>query len=113
MEANSKEHYRQGDVLVRRIDNVPDVKLNPKPDLIVLEGEISGHNHVIESGKLSLVAPGQESKFNADSPETTPYAIIELDKETNLVHPEHDAIKLPPGTYEVIRQRELTRQVVD
>lgn len=46
------EHYRQGDVLIERIDSVPD-DAQPVPledgRIVLAHGEVTGHAHAIKS----------------------------------------------------------------
>jgi len=66
-------------------------------DLILAEGEKTGHFHELNSGKL------YESKgtlyFSASG------------KETILNHPEYGAITFELGIYRVIHQREYTPRI--
>lgn len=84
-------NYRQGDVLiyqVKRRSKNPLTSLGylPKGDNIVIEGEISGHKHEVENGKLYE----KEGKI-----------VIEALEGCILKHPEHKPIALPQGTYEI------------
>ncbi|MFX1388953.1 MAG: hypothetical protein ACFE9Z_02690 [Promethearchaeota archaeon] len=100
--------YRQGDILFKKIDNLP-TQLKEKSDNIVAEGEETGHSHQLVNGALFEL-------INSDS------LYIKSEKNTKIIHQEHLPIKLEPGNYEVIRQREylgsgshrqITRQVRD
>lgn len=109
---NIGEHVRQGDLLIRKITKIPSsVKTTLKADRVVLEGEITGHNHELVDGKVLLVNSGQDNQF--DRREDAPHAFLELEKDTTLIHPEHGPIELKKGDYEVIRQREVRGKVLD
>lgn len=83
--------YRQGDVLVRKIEKLPKRVMKLETDIIVM-GEATGHAHRIEHGTL----------FRSGST-----MFIQADAGAVLVHEEHAPIELEPGIYEVVRQREF------
>ena len=85
------KQYRHGDVLVVRIDEIPqDVK---KLDHLVLAwGEVTGHKHQLDVGELFETKNGK--------------LYFRLNKKGRLSHEEHKTIELPAGNYEVIGQRE-------
>lgn len=96
--------YRQGDVLIRRIDKIPLRRRKSTHDderrLVLAHGEATGHAHVI-------TAKPSEARIRKGSPEQT---FLEVLSPTGvaLVHDEHDTIVIPPGDYEVVRQREFS-----
>lgn len=98
------DQFRQGDVLVTRIDALPMRSLEPRQrdatrGVVLAYGERTGHAHVVDalpeavdfledaSGNMFLVVRGEEGA-------------------TKVLHEEHDPLDLPPGTYEVSQQRE-------
>ena len=89
-------NYRQGDVIICSIKKpknkkITDYGFKPKGDNVIIEGEITGHFHKCENGKLY---------------EKNGKIIVEAQKGCVLVHPEHDKIPLPAGTYEIKIQEE-------
>jgi hypothetical protein len=84
--------YRQGDILFKKIDNLP-TQLSKKEDNVVAEGEETGHAHVLVNGAVFEL-------LNSDS------LYIKSEQNTRITHQEHLPIKLEPGNYQVIRQRE-------
>jgi hypothetical protein len=72
--------------------------------VVLAEGEATGHAHAIRAAGVALCMYGIQR-------------ILEVQREAILRHEEHADIILPPGNYEVIRQREYTpgeiRQVAD
>jgi hypothetical protein len=84
--------YRQGDVLLRKVADLPDGFKKAKSN-IVAEGEATGHNHRLEGG--DVMVKGREMMVWVVGPDPA-----------ELVHEEHAAIGIEPGVYEVIRQRE-------
>lgn len=99
--------FRQGDVILRRVD----VFLSYRPEdavketsrrVVLAEGEVTGHAHVIES----------ETDIDVYTlPDGRRWVVIP-DGGAPLVHEEHDTIALPAGTYEVLRQREYSPRSV-
>lgn len=93
--------FRQGDVALVRIDEIPsDAKVcKVKGDVVLAYGEVTGHAHRLAEGSVKPFAKG-----GAWDPAAERY-IQALDGAT-LKHEEHNAIALPPGNYRVIQQRE-------
>lgn len=85
--------YRQGDVLLRKVNTLPRKARKIKTDTI-LEGEVTGHAHRIEQGSIFLLSGSEDSMF------------VQVNPGGRLVHDEHGPIDLEPGIYEVVRQRE-------
>jgi len=95
----TNELYRQGDVLMRAI---PEESLNARTletsgPIILASGEITGHHHAIAgTSAVSLLEDDQGSRY------------LRVREPAQVRHPEHAPIELPPGAYEVIRQREYS-----
>jgi hypothetical protein len=93
--------FRQGDVLVREIDALPP-GLHPVPRdegrIILAYGETTGHAHAIAAPDVeaTLLTADERHRF------------LRLMASVHLDHEEHGTIAIPPGIYEVIRQREWT-----
>jgi len=103
----AKRSAQQGDVILRRLDKMPDgkpLKIERKR-LVLAHGE-SGHSHVIEDDEAELVRIGERM-------------LLRLTKPATVVHEEHKPIRLQPGIWEVGRVQEydyfskMARQVVD
>jgi hypothetical protein len=98
---------RQGDVLIERVTELPqNIQKQKRGKRIVLaEGEVTGHAHAIYDKTT-------ESYVNAEGE-----LFLSANTATEIRHEEHGTIKLPVGTYRVIRQREYSpgeiRQVLD
>lgn len=91
-----RKMYRQGDVLVVEVSEVPEDKKSVKRQegrLVLAEGEATGHAHAIRSQNAKMYA-------------AVAGMFLVLKKAAELVHEEHGKIDLPPGNYQVIRQRE-------
>jgi hypothetical protein len=90
--------YRQGDMLVMRAEHPLAAPFRVRRDrrgrLVLAAGEVSGHAHVIDDPDAELF----------DDP-LTGRRFLRLVTESKLTHEEHEPIALPPGLYEVRRQR--------
>lgn len=113
--------YRQGDVLLVPIDEVPAV-LAPIPRengrVILAHGEVTGHAHAIVDDRAELLGtPNVEGGLISIDEAAELYLLVHGDKPVELVHDEHDTIAVAPGAYKRIRQREYapeaTRLVAD
>ncbi len=97
--------YRQGDVLLQRVDDVP-TGLTPVPQdngrVILAYGEVTGHAHAVLGDAQFLAADlaDLEERF------------LRVQADSQVVHEEHDTITLPPGNYRVVRQREYTPEAI-
>ena len=90
---------RQGDVILIQADELPDdAEREPASAVLVLaEGEATGHAHAVRSKRASLHRlPDWEER----------YLVVEGTRPVALRHEEHDPIAIPPGVWEVRRQRE-------
>lgn len=89
-------HYRQGDVLLAKIDKLPsDAQTHdPGARIILAHGETTGHAHAINSLDAILYSSDDQR-----------YLVV-TGHNTQLVHEEHAPIKLPVGIYRVVQQRE-------
>jgi len=97
----NNEQFRQGDLLIIRDDNasIKDLPKQPKDNgrCILAYGEVTGHAHAIHT---DAVMHGEEVGNGG---------VLVVNNDGDLVHEEHDTIKLKKGRYRVIRQREYRR----
>lgn len=99
----------QGDLMIRRIESLPkDAKpVDAEKGQFVVAHSETGHNHVIEA------APNVQL-FSTGDPMVSYLQIIDAADatETLLEHlrnfDTHETIAIPPGNYEIRRQREYT-----
>ena len=85
------EIYRQGDVMLKRVEHkIKGKKLN---HCILAHGEVTGHKHQVKQNALLL--------------ETEQGRFLECSQDTVLEHEEHAPISLQKGFYQVIQQREF------
>jgi hypothetical protein len=104
--------YRQGDVLIVAVDSIPsDAKEVPrsKRGIVLAEGEVTGHAHRIPSRHATLYRTETDARYMRVTAGGKPVA---------LLHEEHTAVELPPGSYRISIHREyqpgaLPRQVAD
>lgn len=103
---NTKSHYRQGDVLVERIDSLPKnrKKLARESGRVVLaHGEATGHHHSLVDEHVDLFETADEAGVT----------FLEVrEAMAALTHQEHATITLPPGNYRVTRQREYSPEEI-
>jgi hypothetical protein len=102
------ETYRQGDVLVQKVDKMPE-NANPvkcEGRVVLQHGEVTGHCHAISTDYAKMyTAKGQR--------------YLEIYKPgARLSHEEHGTVQLPEGFYRIVQQREYVpeappRDVVD
>lgn len=93
--------YRQGDVLLRKINSLPKGERKKRQNGWLLEGEMTGHIHRIAELEQAEVMEIGNGLFVSVS-----------DAGVSLVHQEHHTIQLPPGNYEVTRQREYSPEAI-
>ena len=87
--------YRQGDVLLREIGEVPQWGYEDKGMVMLRIGGETGKVHEIQ-GHLF------------ENPHRAGDQVLVLDATGLLKHEEHGAMEIPPGTYQVSRVCEYT-----
>lgn len=97
--------FRHGDILIVP-STVPDVTKTVRRRngrLVLAEGEATGHAHTITSKHAKLVTAEQADELRMWLLVTAP---VELE------HQEHATLTIPPGEYEVRRQREYSPEEI-
>jgi hypothetical protein len=91
--------YRQGDVLLIKIDRLPEnvVPVSWEFRIVLAYGEVTGHAHAISTQHASMFTRQGER-------------YLQVQPGAQLVHEEHSTIKLPEGFYKVVQQREYVPQ---
>jgi hypothetical protein len=91
--------FRHGDVIIQEVEKLP-ADLEALPHLILAHGEVTGHAHRLNStqGKLFRSRLGLFVEIKSS--------------QVSVTHEEHADIALPPGFYQVWRQREYTPQEI-
>ncbi|HDP36499.1 MAG TPA: hypothetical protein ENN27_01315 [Candidatus Atribacteria bacterium] len=83
--------YRQGELEITPIVSI-SVTAKEKGNKILAEGEATGHKHeVIGDAKLY---------------EENGVLYLSAKEEVEIIHPDHNTIKLPQGNYKIETQRE-------
>lgn len=122
---------RQGDILFKLCNEKPKAQIKKHAQLTVALGEATGHHHTLyPEGTVKIFkaikettcieklgdgkAPNIIEEFFNDGKR-----FIKLDAEWLLRHQEHKELKIGPGTYEIITEREydpfakIMKKVVD
>ena len=98
--------YRQGDVLIVPVKALPK-NLEPvdreQGRVVLAHGEVTGHAHAIKDQKAALF---RDTKLAAI------FMNVSADGPVALEHEEHATIHIPPGNYQVIRQREYSPEAI-
>lgn len=88
--------WRQGDVLIETITEIPPTaQRRPGPPILVT-GEATGHAHRVEDADAAEIW------------EVADVLYLKVLVETRIVHDEHAPIALPVGIYRIWQQREYT-----
>ena len=108
-------HYRQGDVLIERISNIPGSAKKQKRSsrVILAHGEMTGHHHMLEtSDPADWWKEGEISTANSKPSTLAGELFVSLPAGGVVTHQEHAKIKLPTGTYRITRQREYSPEAI-
>jgi len=98
--------YRQGDVLIIPVKAIPEsvVPVAREGGRVVLaHGEATGHAHAITDKRVTLFRDPDLAAI---------FMCVSGDAPVALEHDEHDKVTLPPGNYEVRRQREYHPEAI-
>jgi hypothetical protein len=95
--------YRQGDVLIQQVVKIPKdaTKQKAKGRIILAHGEATGHHHSLDVDAADWWKRDDGSQF-----------LHVKSGGAALEHQEHGTIALPPGKYEVRRQREYSPEAI-
>lgn len=101
------EFYQQGDVILRKVNNLP--KGLKKLDTKILQlGEVTGHKHQFLDQEVEVyIDPKFESNSMTITPDEGKFLVVMGDKPSDLVHEEHRTVPVEPGIYEVDIVREF------
>jgi hypothetical protein len=88
--------YRQGDVSILAVNEVPKKARKVKGEPILAHGEVTGHSHRIVEGRVFMYQVVSGLLY-----------LRVLSEFAKLSHEEHKDVMLPKGDYEVRRQREF------
>jgi len=94
-------HYRQGDVLIERVESLPKTAKLQKGPVILAHGEVTGHAHQIHKGANLYMDPESQATY------------VEIAEAiADLTHEEHATVPLEKGIYRVVRQREYSPEAI-
>jgi hypothetical protein len=102
---NKMKQYRQGDVFFKEVKSIPRGGKVRKSGHI-LEGEVTGHIHRI-SDRAVLAAEAQVLECGEGL-----YLNVSAEGGVSIVHEDHKTLELPPGNYEIVRQREYSPEAI-
>ena len=88
--------WRQGDVLIETITEIPSEAQRRTGPPILVTGEATGHAHRVEDADAAEIW------------ELGSMLYLRVLVETRIIHDEHGPISLPVGLYCVWQQREYT-----
>lgn len=96
---------RQGDVLIvrRQMPKGCEPIARENGRVVLAHGEVTGHAHAISSERAALF---RDPKLAAI------FMHVTGDGPVLLEHEEHTTIEIPPGDYEIIRQREYSPEAI-
>lgn len=102
--------YRQGDVLIERIESIPNDAIRQKPSkhIILAHGEATGHHHSILGRDADWWKDGNKPTEDG----TVADQFVTVKCATALEHQEHAPVTLEPGHYRVRRQREYSPEAI-
>lgn len=91
--------YRHGDIWIKEVKKEKKLVGEAKEDnkVTLALGEATGHSHNLS------VPPGALITFWGEVGDVTGFS---LPTEGTLIHNEHKMLKIEPGDYEIIRERE-------
>ncbi len=91
--------YRQGDVLIERVDSIP-AEAKVTTNKVIAHGEVTGHAHRIAEVNFDDVDILVDENGNM---------FLQAKAEAAIVHDEHGTIDLPAGDYKIVRQRQYDK----
>ncbi len=98
--------FRQGDVMIVSVGLIPDTVEPIERDhgrVVLAYGEVTGHAHAIKDKRAALF---RDPKLMAV------FMNVTGEEPVALEHDEHATIQIPPGKYQVIRQREYSPEAI-
>ena len=91
--------WRQGDVIVREVSEIPSNTVRSETDEIKISSE-TGHAHVLKGGRVFVGKNPRDSQLLGQQ------QYIILEEPSQMVHPEHAALQLSRGMYRVTTVRD-------
>lgn len=99
--------FQQGDIVLMKVDNVPDgFVVRKSGEIVVGHGEVTGHTHTLKNANWLETAVADINKLYSFARGGGEPIYVETIDETSLTHQEHSAHTIPPGIWVVVRQRQ-------
>ena len=103
--------FRQGEILffklADRTQRHYEIRALRVKSGVIRTGEKEGHQHKVEGQGQLFMFPDTMAATPGEAKEQPSQGIVEVgDKGAKVTHPEHAAVKLPPGKYAVQTQKE-------
>ena len=107
------ESYRQGEILFIPVQRKKDFEdkviknhynLRKKEDMVIREGEVTGHLHEVVSKDAELYEGNPGRIYGLDLPNGDMLLIAK--NGISITHPEHKTLTMPKGDYVIRIQRE-------
>lgn len=89
-----QDYFQHGDLLLKKIDKIPDGAVEKKSD-IILSGEHTNHHHRIARNAQAVILVLGAIQY------------LRVFDDTPITHEEHKERILPPGDYEIDQVREF------
>jgi hypothetical protein len=100
-EIEMNPHFRQGDVLIRRVDeSIPENAKKVEGRMILAYGEVTGHCHEVFGEAVSMHVVDESMRY------------LDVQMDAFVRHEEHAPIHLPPGRYRIVQQREYSPEEI-
>ncbi len=102
--------WRQGDVIVREVSEIPSNTVRSETDEIRISSE-TGHAHVLKGGRVFVSKNLRDSQLLGQQQQH--YVILE--GPSQMAHPQHGALQLSRGMYRVTTVRDYApaRRLLD
>jgi len=105
----SNEQHRQGDVIMERIDTIPEGLANHPREggrLILAHGEVTGHAHAITEQQFAhMWTNGKTDTVDEE-------LFLKADVPLKVTHEEHGTIELGMGNWKITRQKEYSAEAI-
>lgn len=102
-----RDIIRHGDVLLKRIDKLPDYlgAAKQRKSKVILNGEVTGHSHRICDGETQIL-DYYETTWRSTEP-VLRASYLQVETPATITHEEHGPLPLTIGIYEIVRAREF------
>lgn len=102
--------YRQGDVFIRRITEIPTNGVAREGAQLLALGEVTGHCHAVDNRQAQLYDI-EDGILTNETPGAKTYMQVG-EAGAEVTHQEHDTVFLEQGSYEVSIQQEYSPEAI-